>query len=94
MVIVSRTAERTRRTVGQFGWLRLGWRRAGQTMNSRNGQHERSTLLKHSATLQSSAGPSSAEADYYALVRGACFGVGVQSSEWEPNHTSQTGEPL
>ena len=36
-------------------------------------------LLRHSATLQTSVGLSSAEAEYYAMVRGGCFGLGVQS---------------
>ena len=41
-------------------------------------------LLRHSATLQASVGLSSAEAEYYALVRGACFGLGMQSyyADW------------
>ena len=38
-----------------------------------------SLLLKHSSTLQMSVGLSSAEAEYYALVRGACYGLGTQS---------------
>ena len=36
-------------------------------------------LLKHSSTLQTSVGLSSAEAEYYALTKGASFALGVQS---------------
>ncbi len=35
-------------------------------------------LLRHSSALQSSISLSSAEAEY-ALVRGACYGLGLQS---------------
>lgn len=36
-------------------------------------------LLRHSSTLQASIGLSSAEAEYYALVRGACYSLGMQA---------------
>lgn len=36
-------------------------------------------LLKHSSTLQASIGLSSAEAEYYAAVRGASYALGTQS---------------
>ena len=36
--------------------------------------------MKHSATLQSTIGFHSAESEDHALVRGACFGSGVQST--------------
>ena len=44
-----------------------------------------SHLLRHSATLQASIGLSSAEAEYYALVRGSCFGLGMQAyyEDWD-----------
>ena len=35
--------------------------------------------MRHSSTLQASIGLSSGEAEYYALVRGACYGLGLQS---------------
>ncbi len=46
-----------------------------------------SHLLRHSATLQASIGLSSAEAEYYALVRGSCFGLGMQAyfEDWDIN---------
>jgi hypothetical protein len=36
-------------------------------------------LLRHSSTLQQSVGLSSAESEYYAMVKGACYGLGTQS---------------
>jgi hypothetical protein len=36
-------------------------------------------LLRHSSTLQQSVGLSSAEREYYAMVKGACYGLGTQS---------------
>ncbi len=38
-----------------------------------------SHLLKHSSTVQQVIGLSSAESEYYALTKGACTGLGVQS---------------
>ena len=56
-------------------------RRSTTGMALMRGSH----LLRHSATLQASIGLSSAEAEYYALVRGACFGLGMQSyfEDWD-----------
>ena len=58
----------------------VGCRRSTTGMAIMRGKH----LLRHSATLQASVGLSSAEAEYYALVRGACFGLGMQSyyADW------------
>ena len=55
-------------------------RRSTTRMTTLSGSH----LLKHSATFQSSIGRCSAEAEYYALVRGAWFGLRVQSyfADW------------
>ena len=56
-------------------------RRSTTGMAIMRGSH----LLRHSATLQASIGLSSAEAEYYALVRGACFGLGMQAyfEDWD-----------
>lgn len=59
----------------------VGTRRSTTGMAMMRGQH----LLRHSSTLQASIGLSSAEAEYYALVRGGCFGLGMQSyfDDWD-----------
>ena len=46
----------------------------------RRGQH----LLSHSATVQNVIGLSSAESEYYALTKGGCSGLGLQSlfADW------------
>ena len=46
----------------------------------RRGQH----LLRHSSTVQSVIGLSSAESEYYALTKGGCSGLGLQSmfADW------------
>jgi len=46
----------------------------------RRGEH----LLKHSSTLQSTVGLSSAEAEYYALTKGACHALGLEAqlADW------------
>ena len=41
----------------------------------RRGQH----LLRHSSTVRSVIGPSSAESEYDALTKGGCSGLGLQS---------------
>ena len=41
----------------------------------RRGQH----LLRHSSTVQNVIGLSSAESEYYALTKGGCSGLGLQS---------------
>ena len=45
-----------------------------------SGEH----LLKHSSTLQSTVGLSSAEAEYYALTKGACHALGLEAqlADW------------
>ena len=42
----------------------------------RRGQH----LLRYSSTVQNMIGLSSAESEYYALTKGGCSGLGLQSS--------------
>ena len=37
------------------------------------------TTATHSSTLQTSIGLSSAEAEYYAMTKGAAYGLGIQS---------------
>ena len=46
----------------------------------RRGQH----LLRHSSTVQSVIGLSSAESEYHALTKGGCSGLGLQSlfADW------------
>ena len=51
-------------------------RRSTSGMMLMRGSH----LLRHSSTLQTSISLSSAEAEYYAIVRGACYGLGLQST--------------
>ena len=48
----------------------------------RRGSH----LLMHSSTVQAVIGLSSAESEYYALTKGACTALGLQShlADWEP----------
>ena len=41
----------------------------------RRGKH----LLRHMSCLQTLVASSSGEAEYYALIRGACTGLGIQS---------------
>lgn len=53
----------------------LRTRRSTSGMCMMRGKH----LLRHSSTLQCSIGLSSPEAEYYALVRGACYGLGMQA---------------
>ena len=36
-------------------------------------------LIRHSSTLQTSVGLSSAEAEYYAMTKGAACALGIQS---------------
>ena len=36
-------------------------------------------LIRHSSTLQTSIGLSSAEAEYYAMTKGAAYALGIQS---------------
>eukprot|EP00971_Amphidinium_carterae_P045075 886811-Amphidinium_carterae.1 len=36
-------------------------------------------LIRHSSTIQQVIGLSSAESEYYALTKGACTGLGIQS---------------
>ena len=50
-------------------------RRSTSGMVVRRGQH----LIRHSSTLQTSIGLSSAEAEYYALTKGAAYSLGIQS---------------
>ena len=47
----------------------------------RRGKH----LIRHSSTLQTSIGLSSAEAEYYALTKGAAYALGIQSlyRDWQ-----------
>ena len=58
----------------------VGCRRSTSGMVVMRGAH----LLRHSSTLQAAIGLSSAEAEYYALVRGACYGLGMQAyyADW------------
>ena len=46
----------------------------------KRGQH----LLRHSSTVQNVSGLSSAESEYYALTKGECSGLGLQSlfADW------------
>ena len=46
----------------------------------RRGQH----LLRHSSTVRNVIGLSSAESEYYALTKGGCSGLGLQSlfADW------------
>ena len=46
----------------------------------KRGQH----LLRHSSTVQNMSGLSSAESEYYALTKGECSGLGLQSlfADW------------
>jgi len=50
-------------------------RRSTSGMVVRRGLH----LIRHSSTLQTSIGLSSAEAEYYAMTKGAAYGLGIQS---------------
>ena len=62
--------------IGDSDWAgEVGTRRSTTGMAVMRGKH----LLRHSSTLQASIGLSSAEAEYYALVRCACYGLGTQS---------------
>ena len=56
-------------------------RRSTSGMVLLRGRH----LLRHSSTLQTSISLSSGEAEYYAMVRGSCYGLGLQSnySDWQ-----------
>ena len=55
-------------------------RRSTTGLVVRRGEH----LLKHSSTLQSTVGLSSAEAEYYALTKGACHALGLEAqlADW------------
>eukprot|EP00971_Amphidinium_carterae_P319485 6349462-Amphidinium_carterae.1 len=55
-------------------------RRSTTGMVARMGEH----LLRHTSTVQSVIGLSSAEAEFYAITRGACVGLGIQSvlADW------------
>ena len=62
--------------VGDSDWAgEISARRSTTGMAVMRGKH----LLRHSSTLQASIGLSSAEAEYYALVRCACYGLGTQN---------------
>ena len=50
-------------------------RRSTSGMVIRRGQH----LIRHSSTLQTTVGLSSAEAEYYAMTKGAAYPLGIQS---------------
>ena len=50
-------------------------RRSTTGMIIRRGKH----MLRHSSTLQSTRALSSAEAEYYALTKGAAYALGIQS---------------
>ena len=51
-------------------------RRSTSGMVIKRGEH----VVKHSATLQAVIGLSSAEAEYYALCKGACQALGTQAA--------------
>ena len=53
----------------------IGTRKSTSGMCIFYGEH----LLKHSSTMQEAISLSSGEAEYYALVRGACHGLGTQA---------------
>ena len=57
-----------------------GTRRSTTGVIVRRGQH----LLRHSSTVQNVIGLSSAESEYYALTKGGCSGLGLQSlfADW------------
>ena len=64
------------------------------TTGVRRGQH----LLRHSSTVQNVIGLSSAESEYYALTKGGCSGLGLQSlfADWNLKlqlslHTDSSG---
>jgi hypothetical protein len=59
----------------------LATRRSTTGMAVMRGGH----LLRHSSTLQQTVGLSSAESEYYAMVKGACYGLGTQSylMDWD-----------
>lgn len=50
-------------------------RRSTSGMAIKRGSH----LIRHSSTLQTTIGLSSAEAEYYALTKGAAYALGIQS---------------
>jgi hypothetical protein len=56
-------------------------RRSTSGMVIRRGKH----LIRHSSTLQTSIGLSSAEAEYYAMTKGAAYAFGIQSlyRDWQ-----------
>ena len=56
-------------------------RRSTSGMVIRRGSH----LIRHSSTLQTSTALSSAEAEYYALTKGAAYCLGIQSlyTDWK-----------
>jgi hypothetical protein len=53
----------------------LKTRRSTTRMAVMRGRH----LLRHSSTLQQRIGLSSTDCEYYAMVQGACYGLGTQS---------------
>ena len=55
-------------------------RRSTSGVISRRGRH----LLRHSSTVQNVIGLSSAESEFYALTKGGCSGLGLQSlfADW------------
>ena len=55
-------------------------RRSTSGMIVLRGKH----LLRHSSTLQVPISLSSGEAEYYAMTRGACYGLGIQAhfADW------------
>ena len=65
-------------------WTAIGQetatRRSTTGVIVRRGQH----LLRHSSTVQNVIGLSSAESEYYALTKGGCSGLGLQSlfADW------------
>ena len=58
-------------------------RRSTSGMVILRGKH----LIRHSSTLQTTIGLSSAEAEYYAMTKGAAYALGIQSlhNDWSIN---------
>ena len=49
-------------------------RRSTSGMAIKRGEH----LIRHSSTMQTTIGLSSAEAEYYALTKGVAYSLGIQ----------------
>ena len=70
--------------LGSARGQRLGWRRSNASEHVwrivRRGRH----LLRHSSTVQNVIGLSGAESEYYALTKGGCTRLGLQSlcADW------------